>query len=151
MRNGYTELFFLDEATALAAGHRPCFDCRRAEAKAFAKAMGFGVGAGRPLRAAEIDARLHAERVRPRRTGGVKRLAPIALADAPVGSMIMLWRRIWLVGPDYLQRWSFEGYHEALSRSNFADPREQALMLTPPSTAAALAAGYKPQTASALF
>lgn len=151
MGRGYTELFFLDEATALAAGHRPCFECRRADARAFAEAMGRAVGAGRPLRAAEIDARLHAERVRPRRAGGVKRLAPIALADAPVGAMIMLWGRIWLVAPAYLLRWTFGGYVDALDRRGFAAPAEQAFLLTPPSTAAALAAGYRPDAASTLY
>src|SRR5947209_1513089 len=61
---GYTELFFLDEVTALAAGHRPCFECRRQDARAFAAALAAAVG--RPLRAPEIDRRLHAERLQAR-------------------------------------------------------------------------------------
>ena len=51
----YTELFFLDEPTALAAGHRPCFECRRAVAKAFAAAFARGHGSGVVPRAPEID------------------------------------------------------------------------------------------------
>src|SRR3954468_15640855 len=59
----YTELFFLDEVTALAAGHRPCFECRRAEAMAFAAAFAKGQGLSSPLRAPEMDRLLHAERL----------------------------------------------------------------------------------------
>ncbi|MDQ2632799.1 MAG: hypothetical protein M3Y78_03575, partial [Pseudomonadota bacterium] len=55
---GWTELFFLDEVTALAAGHRPCFTCRREEAKAFAACYGRAFKIDKP-RAPEIDARLH--------------------------------------------------------------------------------------------
>ena len=55
MPHRYTELFFLDEATALAAGHRPCFECRRADAERFAALLGAARN-GRPLRAPEIDA-----------------------------------------------------------------------------------------------
>ena len=67
----YTELFFLDEATALAAGHRPCFECRRKSFDAFAAAWAVGNGIdvtdGRPA-AASIDDRLHEERVGPGRS-----------------------------------------------------------------------------------
>ena len=64
MGEGYTELFFLDEATALAAGHRPCFECRRAAARAFAAAWGRADGTPAP-RAAAMDRVLHAERLAP--------------------------------------------------------------------------------------
>src|SRR5919204_5257344 len=60
---GFTELFFLDEVTALAAGHRPCFECRRADAKAFAAAFARGHGNRGTPRAPEIDRVLHAERL----------------------------------------------------------------------------------------
>jgi hypothetical protein len=63
----YTELFFLDETMALAAGHRPCGECRRAAARAFAAAMGLGLGLPGPLRPADIDRRLDAERLKARR------------------------------------------------------------------------------------
>src|SRR5262249_37631086 len=64
--NRYTELFFLDEATALAAGHRPCFECRRAWFLAFRDAWAKGNCVGSDpgaIRAAAIDDRLHAERL----------------------------------------------------------------------------------------
>src|SRR5262245_10377094 len=59
----YTELFFLDEATALAAGHRPCFECRRAEAEQFARLWAKVHGAHDRARAGDMDRVLHAERV----------------------------------------------------------------------------------------
>ncbi len=76
---GYTELFFLDEPTALAAGHRPCFECRRAAAKAFLAAF-----PGRPSGADPMDEALHRERVENR----MKRLTRAALGDLPEGTMI---------------------------------------------------------------
>ncbi len=72
-RTGYTELFFLDEVTALAAGHRPCFECRRADARAFAEALATGRALAAPPRAAEMDAILHAERL----AGGAQRRHPM--------------------------------------------------------------------------
>src|SRR5436190_8603406 len=59
----YTELFFLDEMTALAAGHRPCFECRRKDAEHFAALWGQMRGWPAPARAPEMDLALHAERV----------------------------------------------------------------------------------------
>ena len=79
MGESYTELFFLDEAVALAAGHRPCFECRRREARAFAAAWAEAFDLPAPPRAPDMDARLHAERLGPRRRG-----APAAL---PEGAM----------------------------------------------------------------
>jgi hypothetical protein len=66
--NRYTELFFLDEATALAAGHRPCFECRRADARRFSELWGKARGLSRAPRAGEMDDRLHVERIGPGRT-----------------------------------------------------------------------------------
>jgi hypothetical protein len=81
----YTELFFLDEATGLAAGHRPCFECRRSSFAAFADACRSGnVGIGRP-RASAIDERLHADRVGPGRS---KRTFRAAVADLPDGVFV---------------------------------------------------------------
>ena len=74
--DGYSEIFFLDEATALAAGHRPCFECRRADAIAFAAAWGRAAGTA-PPRAPEMDRRLHDERRAPRE--------PVAPAELPAG------------------------------------------------------------------
>src|SRR5713101_3088602 len=81
---GYTELFFLDEPTALAAGHRPCFECRRRDAQAFAAA--FARGRGAAPRAAEIDRVLHAERL----DGRAKRQHRLAIDDLPDGGFLTL-------------------------------------------------------------
>ena len=75
----YTELFFLDEPTALAAGHRPCFECRRQAAKAFIAAF-----PGAPSHVEAMDEALHRERVENRR----KRLWRARLGDLPDGAMI---------------------------------------------------------------
>ena len=77
--NSYTELFFLDEPTALAAGHRPCFECRREAAKAFLAAF-----PGRPGGADAMDEALHRERVENR----AKRIWRTRLGDLPEGAMI---------------------------------------------------------------
>ena len=79
---GYTELFFLDEPTALAAGHRPCFECRRADARAFAAAFARGPA----VSADEIDRVLHAERL----DGRAKRAHRRALDGLPDGSVLTL-------------------------------------------------------------
>lgn len=151
MGNSYTELFFLDEATALAAGHRPCFECRRDAAQAFAAAWAAAQGRSAPPRAAEMDAALHAERIdhtaRPRRA---KRAWPITLRDVPPGAMVELWGASWLATEAFVLRWSFSGYTHVLDRrGRLLD--EQALLLTPPSTAAALRAGYRPWAATDLL
>ncbi|MGN6550821.1 MAG: hypothetical protein ACTHJ3_13135 [Pararhizobium sp.] len=135
----YTELFFLDEATALAAGHRPCFECRRADAVAFAEA--FAEGRGRPaMRVAEIDAVLHGERV----AAGHATL-PLdrsALATLPDGAMIAVDGAACLLRGVAARPWSFEGYGDPLplDRLSGRDLR----LVTPPSTVAALRAGYRP-------
>ena len=96
MGAGYTEIFFLDEATALAAGHRPCFECRRADARAFA-ALGPG---GAVPRAPAMDRTLHAERLAPPQTlafgalpqgddlRGRWRLLPARRQAAPAGASV---------------------------------------------------------------
>jgi hypothetical protein len=84
--DGYTELFFLDEATALAAGHRPCFECRRGEAKAFAEFWRRAFGLSARLRAADMDRVLHAERL----DGRNKRLHRSRIDDLPDGALVAL-------------------------------------------------------------
>lgn len=147
MGRGYTELFFLDEATALAAGHRPCYECRREDAKRFAEAWAAAKHLDAPPRAAEIDAALHAERVA--RKGGRRRLNPSRVEALPPGAVIALWGGLWLATDDYLLRWSFEGYQAAVERRGAA--QEIGPVVTPPSIFAALAAGYRPDVASTLF
>ena len=133
---GYTELFFLDEVTALAAGHRPCFECRRADAEAFRAAF----SDGRRLSAPEMDAILHAERL----DGARKRWREAAFDDLPDGCIVALEDRAFAVRGDALAPWSFAGYGPPRQR-----PRGRALVLTPPSILRALRAGYRPSWAGA--
>lgn len=132
---GYTELFFQDEATALAAGHRPCFECRRPDAVIFAAAWGRAQGSA-PPRAAAMDAVLHAERLDARRS---KRLHRMPLDDVPDGAMIARDGTAWLVQAGVMRRWSFTGYIAEEPR-----PGGIADVLTPPSILATLRAGYQP-------
>ena len=133
---GYTELFFMDEVSALAAGHRPCFECRREDAKAFAAAWGRAGGVAAPD-AETMDARLHEERRRP---DGGKRLHAMRAERVPVGAMLLLDERPFAVSPDGLRPWTFAGYGTAIAR-----PAGEVAVLTPPAIVAALAEGYRPQ------
>lgn len=126
----YTELFFLDEATACAAGHRPCHECRRDAAEAFADAWR-GLHP-RDRRLPEIDARLHRQR-----TLGAHRLS--ACGELPDGAMVGLDGRAWLVVAGGLRAWTHAGYTD---RRSF--PPEPVTVLTPPSTVAAMRAGWRP-------
>lgn len=132
----WTELFFLDEATALAAGHRPCFECRRADAEAFRAAWMAGNGEARPA-ASAMDDVLHGERL----SGRAKRLHPLdrPVAALPDGAMVAAGHSGFLVLSGGLRRWSSAGYEAAL-----AEP-PPTVLLTPPSTMRALAAGYRPR------
>jgi hypothetical protein len=127
----YTELFFLDEPTALAAGHRPCFECRRPAAKAFIAAF-----PGAPSHVEAIDEALHGERVEDRR----KRLSRTRLGELPDGAMIARAGKAYAVGSGALLRWSFAGYGEPEP----LEPKAVVDVLTPPSTVAALKGGYRP-------
>lgn len=131
----WTELFFLDEATALAAGHRPCFFCRRQDANAFRAAWARGDG-GAPPRAREMDEILHRERLAGRR----KRLHefPAPLAGLPDGAMVGAGEAAWLIVGGTPLRWAAAGYVAAPS------PPADVRLLTPPSTLRTLAAGYRP-------
>lgn len=139
----YTELFFLDEPTALAAGHRPCFECRRSEARAFAAAWALAFHLSKMPRADEIDRRLHAERtVSKRATVTAQRVRP---ADLPNGAMVATkadneGRAAWLVLDGTLWHWSFTGYEAALSVEEVGE----AELITAPSIVSVLAAGYQP-------
>jgi len=135
-RRSWTELFFLDEATALAAGHRPCFYCRRADARAFRDAWAAGNGMAPPPLARAMDAVLHGERL----DGQEKRLhaLPGPIAALPDGAMLAAGGEAFLVTGGRTRRWSPGGYRDD------AVPAGIDGMLTPPSTVAALAAGYQP-------
>jgi hypothetical protein len=138
----YTELFFLDEATALAAGHRPCAECRWERYNAFRLAWALAVRATRsnPLPAAKIDDRLHSDRLAP---DGSQRCFPAALGDLPGGVFVRLDpsdANSYLVWGDHLLRWSTGGYTSKVSRSR----RSKVQVLTPASTVAVLRSGYSP-------
>jgi hypothetical protein len=131
----WTELFFLDEATAFAAGHRPCFYCRRDDANRFRAAWEQGNGV-RGLRAAEIDAVLHRERL----DGRNKRLheLPMPLDALPDGAMVQAGADCYVIVRGRALLWTWNGYREV------SDALRDASLLTPPSTLRALAAGYRP-------
>lgn len=130
----WTELFFLDEAVALAAGHRPCAECRRAAYNRFRAAF-----TPDPLPAPEIDRRLHAARVT---RGRVQVTHPARIAGLPDGTFLRLPGQAapLLVNGERLHPYSPEGYRTALPRP----ARGTVEVLTPAPTVAALKAGYVP-------
>ncbi|WFU12310.1 hypothetical protein QA646_20555 (plasmid) [Rhizobium sp. CB3090] len=131
----WTELFFLDEAVALAAGHRPCFFCRRDAAKAFRAAWAGARGQAEPL-APAMDAVLHGERME----RGRKRMHPLAgpLSELPNGTVVVASGSAFTIAGGRAFRWAEHGY----------EPPQELVhaegMLTPPSTFMALRAGYRP-------
>ena len=139
----FTELFFLDEATAFAAGHRPCFECRRSDAVEYRRLWAEALSAGVPPSAPEMDVRLHAERLLP---NGGKRVVLRLLSELPDGAMIRYDSRVWLLRHNVLHAWSFEGYREAKCRPKGVIVE----CLTPASTVAILTAGYHPMLHSSL-
>lgn len=135
--NSYTELFFLDEAVALAAGHRPCAECRRAAFVAFTRAFASAKGLPR-ARAGDVDAALAAER-RLGRGGGAR--ATARLADLPDGVFVDLpdgGFGLWNGGR--LRPFGFGGYGAPVD----ADPLGVFTVVTPPSTVDSLRHGYRP-------
>jgi len=131
----WTALFFLDEATALAAGHRPCAYCRRADFQDFAGAWQAARRPSARPRAAEMDAVLHAERVDRRRR---KRTYQARAADLPDGVLVRVGGRAGLLLAGRLRPWSSGGYGAPCAPPTVAE------VLTPPSIVAAIAAGYRP-------
>src|SRR4051812_536853 len=131
----WTELFFLDEATAFAAGHRPCFFCRRDDANRFRAAWEQGNAVARVL-ARDIDAVLHRERL----DRGQKWLHPLPmpLAELPDGAMVQAADESYLMVQGRPLQWSMAGYRKP------ENAVVEARLLTPPSTLGALRAGYRP-------
>ncbi|MBX3584728.1 MAG: hypothetical protein KF810_22870 [Rhizobiaceae bacterium] len=136
---GWTELFFLDDVTALAAGHRPCFTCRREAAKEYAAAFGRAFGIAKP-RAPDIDARLHGER----RVSGRPPIAldRKALAALPDGAMVSQGQRAFAKHGEALKAWSFSGWSDAGDHRDLA--LEHVRLVTPPTTIEVLQQGYSP-------
>jgi hypothetical protein len=142
--NRYTELFFLDEATGLAAGHRPCFECRRGRFVAFRQAWAAGNlrhTAPEALKVKVIDDQLHAERDGAHRS---KRTYPENLDDLPDGVLVTLAGgdgEANLVLGNELLAWSPGGYRDRRRR-----PRDEIVsVLTPPSTVRTIRSGYRPE------
>ncbi|MBV9956144.1 MAG: hypothetical protein JOZ70_12940 [Pseudolabrys sp.] len=132
----YTELFFLDEPTAFAAGHRPCFECRRKDAREFAARF--------PLRdasAPRMDAVLHAERL----DGKTKRRHRRKAETLPDGAFVAIGGAAYAVREKRLLRWTPYGYKGTRPR-----PRGFVDVLTPPSILAVLERGYVPRWHRAL-
>jgi hypothetical protein len=134
--SGYTELFFCDEVTALAAGHRPCMECRRADALAFRAAMARGLGLAGGLSCPQMDRMLDGER----RDGQAKRLHRREASALPDGAMIKAADGTFLAlrGASALV-WSPAGHVRQVAR-----PAGMVEALTPPAVCAALGAGYSP-------
>jgi len=131
----YTDLFFLDEVTAFAAGHRPCFECRRRDATAFAARWAQATGGGVP-RAPGMDEVLQIERLERRE----KRTYEAPSGELPDGTFILMDGDAYAVRGGHLLRWSDRGYTDRIAR-----PRGSATVLTPPCIVAVLSAGYAPQ------
>lgn len=135
---GWTELFFLDEVTALSAGHRPCFYCQQERAKDFAGRFGDAFGIADP-KAPEIDKRLHKERLA---SGGPLIAVDRAMFDTlPDGAMVFYGDRPFAKRGRKLRAWTFWGYGDAW---DFFDFEFDVWLLTPPTTVEILRQGYKP-------
>jgi hypothetical protein len=117
----YTGLFFLDEVTALAAGHRPCAECRHEDYLRFVDVVG--------MRAQAADARLHEERLGPHRAQ--------ALEDLPDGAFVLRNGNPWLLLGDRMLRWTPGGYAEGRRRGS-----GRAEVITPPTSLRVLASGW---------
>jgi hypothetical protein len=133
----YTELFFLDEPTALAAGHRPCFECRYEDAKTFAEMWRRACRLRTRPYAGAMDETLHRERLR----GRAKRLRRRNIDALPDGAFVALDGAVFAVRGKVLLRWTPQGYGTRKKR-----PQGAAVdVLTPPAILAVLAAGYEPR------
>jgi hypothetical protein len=124
----FTELFFLDEATAFAAGHRPCALCRREDYNRFLELAG-------ARGADEIDDRLHGERL----DGSRRRLHRLSAEELPDGAFVLRQDDPWLVRGRELLRWTPAGYTDRAPL-----PAGLVETVTPPSLVAVLRAGWHP-------
>lgn len=137
---GWTELFFADEVTALAAGHRPCFFCRRADAEAFQAAFAQGSGL-EAMPAPEMDAILHGER-RLSMAGEPQRLSPIDLPGLPDGTMVEAGGTAYALRERRALAWRPDGYGSPAALSDLM--RAPVTLITPRATVSALRNGYRP-------
>jgi hypothetical protein len=134
----YTFLFFHDEAVSLAAGHRPCAECRRESYEAYRTAWARSLGGEVPS-AKELNRQLHGERIV--RGTHRRRIHRLPWTELPDGAFVLLDASPAVVVGDQLTGWTHEGYRDRLARPTRGD----ANVITPPSTVAALRAGYTVQ------
>ena len=136
----FTFLYFHDEAVSLAAGHRPCAECRRQSYNAYQAAWAEAEGMGVPLPGAkEIDRQLHGERIF--RGTHRRRFHQLPWAELPEGAFVLVDEMPALVLDDGLSEWTREGYGARRARPR----RGTAQVITPPSSLAVLRAGYPVQ------
>ena len=136
---GWTELFFLDEVTALAAGHRPCFFCQRQRAKEFTARFGEAFGIADP-KAPQIDARLHSERLA---SGGkMVELDRHGLKKLPDGAGIFDGKADYALRGGKALRWTFFGYDRVAAFDEFVSG--EMCVVTPATTIGVLSQGYRP-------
>lgn len=146
--NRWTPLFFLDDAVALAAGHRPCGECRREAYRAYRDAVTLAAGSEKPLTATDLDRRLAGERLGPGR--GLERAAHrllwcSTLDRLPSGTVVLDGaaeageRRPCLWSGGMLRPFDFDGWGPAVPGAD-----RPVHVLTPPTSVAALAHGFEP-------
>lgn len=141
--NSYTELFFLDEATALAAGHRPCFECRRQAFYSFMIAWNEAKGLNGRGYVHEVDRELHRQRWA---STPVLATSPIRVwsKDLPVGAMFLRdggWseKQFWLRNQDGICRWTEQGYVDHQSVRS-----EQVTLITASTIVDTIREGFRP-------
>ena len=140
--NRYTELFFLDEATALAAGHRPCFECQRERAKAFQAAWQQAFKLHNRPTVAEMDNQLHQERLTNERLLKDKRKQTFTavLDELPDGVFVQMEKRPYLWWQQQLYPWTMSGYLAPINHR----PSMTVSVLTPYATVAVIKQGFLP-------
>lgn len=134
--NSYTELFFLDEVSALAAGHRPCFECRGRDAEEFFEHHRRAAGLEERLKAGEFDRIIHEDRLE----GNRQKTYTEDISNLPVGTFIETGQDLFAVAKEQLLKWTFEGYTSALPRPQSGNVR----VLTPRVVVEIFRVGYKP-------
>jgi hypothetical protein len=144
--NSYTELFFLDEATAFAAGHRPCFECRREDFNRFRKLWIEGnrqYNFSDKTSIREIDQVLHNQRIN---KDGAKKMYPEELNKLPDGTIVSFQESAFLLFKQHLYLWTPYGYE----KRNSSVIKGNVNVLTPLSIVNTFKAGYEPQISSGI-
>ncbi len=133
----YTAMFFLDEVTALAAGHRPCFECRNRDAKRFATLWADAAGRSGRMMAGEMDDILHEERLASRESANA--MGPKEIAALPAGTMVDIAGDAFAVKDGQMLPWSFGGYGRPEKIAG-----RSAKLITPAAIVQVLKAGFRP-------